>query len=63
MKHLSENTPKILGDLLSTSEGGLPGMPLKSLEVLFLCLYLSGGSVVKNPPANAGDQGQEDPLE
>ena len=22
-----------------------------------------GGSVVKNPPANAGDTGQEDPLE
>ena len=38
------------------------------LTGIFLCkLYfnegLQGGTVVKNPPANAGDVGWEDPLE
>ena len=38
------------------------------LTGIFLCkLYfnegLPGGTVVKNPPANAGDVGWEDPLE
>ena len=42
-------------------------MVLVPLASFFVCFYFilkfTGGSVVKNPPANAGLRGRENPLE
>ena len=44
-----------------------PSKPVSSFIVSVLSVVCPGGSVVNNPPANAGDTGlilgQEDPLE
>ena len=39
-----------------------PGKLSLRCRTTFISVF-AGGSVVKNPPANAGDAGQEDPLE